>query len=447
MKLWRRLSEERGISTAVLAVTLIALFSAAVLSIDTGQLFSSRRNIITGTDASALHAANQFALGLLDPCATTDVVTAESGATNVLTENNPNALHNATDTPDGFEVTLADSTLCGSGSFVPGKVRFDGRLPSNQAFSSILGTGGFNAFSSSTAAWGYITAIGGGGLRPIAVCDQSSVGFPEPITGYDAAGPYPHYELWRQRWFGTISQQTYDSFFGIDDLPGNLDSPHYPSASEGFLLGIDSDNPNGGKLYIPPDSEGINGHHTVHRITMPEADCGSTPGNRIWVDFNGTTGGTASEAELRDQLLNGYDGTVSLTPHECNPSNEIPEPENCGSAPGGKPSLLKHALRILTCDVTIAAMSCPYKFPILVMNRIDNPGSTGEYHQVAFVFIVLRGFGKFVSGEKFQIDVEFIDLQVNGQVGPTPPSPSHPHQKGVMLCGADHDGGGDRCPF
>jgi hypothetical protein len=360
-----------------------------------------------------------------------------------MLQNHANALHNSAETPDGFEVTLADPSLCGTGAaFIPGKVRFDGRLPANSTFSQLLGNGGFKPISSSTAAWGYIQAVGGGGLRPIAICDQSSVAFPTPTAVFtDGAGVthYPHYDLWRDLWFNEISQEYYDSFFGTE--PQN-----YPTNSSGFVLGEDTDNPNRGLDYVVPTL--TNGHHTVHRIMMPEPDCGTTPGNRIWVDFHGTDGGTASEAELREWLINGYDGTVSLVPHECNPGNDIPSPENCGSASGAKPSLLKQALNPITCPVATPAMSCAYKFPILVMDRIDNPGSTGEYHQVAFAYIVLRGFGKFVSGEQFQIDLEFIDLQVGGQVGASPPDSTHPYQTGVMLCGADHDDAGtDRCPF
>ena len=54
MKLLQRInSDEKGISAVVLAVTLIGLFGAAVLSVDAGSLWTARRNIITASDAAA----------------------------------------------------------------------------------------------------------------------------------------------------------------------------------------------------------------------------------------------------------------------------------------------------------------------------------------------------------------------------------------------------------
>src|SRR5439155_10008064 len=96
------------------------------------------------------------------------------------------AIHNSTDTPDGFQVTLSDPTLCNTASYVPGKVRYDARLTAQGFFSKAFGFGDSSAISSSTAAWGYIVALGEG-LRPIAICDQTL-----------------QYQLWTQLFYGTI---------------------------------------------------------------------------------------------------------------------------------------------------------------------------------------------------------------------------------------------------
>ena len=431
------LRDERGISAVFLAVTLVALFAVSALAIDAGSLWTARRNLITGTDAAALDAARYFNSGGGDPCSSTSVSSSEDDAKNVLLRNNPYAIHNNTDTPNGYQVTLA--APCGSGSYVPGKVRFDGRLNGHQTLSGLLGISKLQAFSSSTAAWGYITSLGtGSGLRPISICDQSSVTFPNPLPAAPAAPYYTHFALWNMLQHGTISQSTYDTFFGSD-------VNNYPSASSGFANGEDRrNNPNEGKNYVVPN--GSNGHHTIHRITMPDPNCGVSPGNRIWVDLTGTGPGGVGTSTINQWLLNGYDGEVDLTPHNCNPSNGIPTPQNCGTATGNKGGAAA-ALGTITCDAQVLATSCPYVFPIVVVSGIVNgPGNTAEYVQVAFLYVVLRGFGQ-LTNTSLQMDFEFVRIQTDGNIGVTPPSPTDTGPTGVQLCGADHDTRSDRCGF
>jgi hypothetical protein len=406
-------------------VCLFAIFGALMLTLDAGNLWATRRQIITGTDAAALHAARYFNTQQGDPCIAADQLAAENGATNVMTQNHTRALHNPGDTPDGFEVTLADPSQCGLAGYKAGKVRFDGRLQSQGFFSQLFGFGTTSALSSSTAAWGYITSIGEG-LRPISVCDKSE-----------------QYGLWTDFWSGTIDLATYNGYFGRDEgLAADLIK--FPSTSNNFIRGDSPRNPNKNKAYIAPD--GTTGHRTVHRITMPDLSCGVSPGNRVWVDFTDEEGGAIGASDLRQQILYGYKGEVALTPHDCNPGNDDPTPEDCGSASGDK-ATLEGALGTITCDRNTAAMSCPYIFPILVVSDVTAPGgANAHYVQVAFLFVVLRGFGD-INADLLQFDFEFVDVQTSGQVSAAPPSTDHPYQTGVQLCGADHDSEQDRCPF
>lgn len=430
LSLKRRIThDQRGISSVIVAVCLFAIFGALMLTLDAGNLWATRRRIITGTDAAALHAAQYFNSGGGNPCSTADIVTAENDAADVMTQNHPQALHNPGDTPDGFEVTLADPTLCGIAAYVPGKVRFDGRLQAQAFFSQIFGFGRTNALSSSTAAWGYITSIGDG-LRPIAVCDQSE-----------------QYQLYTDLWAGTIDLTTYNGYFGRDEglTPDQI---KFPASSANFIRGDSNHNPNKNKSYVTPD--GTDGHRTIHRMTMPDiAACGQSPGNRVWVDFTEEEGGgigVGGPNMLEDQILYGYKGEVALEPHDCNPGNDNPTPEDCGSAPGNK-SALERALGDIVCDVITPAMSCPYIFPILVVDEVTSPGgANAHYVQVAFLFVVLRGFGN-INSDLVQFDFEFVEVQTSGQVGAAPPTTDHPYQTGVQLCGADHDKQEDRCPF
>src|SRR2546427_12837476 len=97
--------DERGISAVVVVVSLIALFGAAVLSIDAGSAWATRRKIVTATDAAALAAARLFSKGLADPCSPLGITAAENEATTVLHANAGNAEHVAA--PTGYEVVVS----------------------------------------------------------------------------------------------------------------------------------------------------------------------------------------------------------------------------------------------------------------------------------------------------------------------------------------------------
>lgn len=431
----RRVSrDERGISSVVVSICLVALFGATMLTVDAGSLWTARRNEVTATDASALDAALFFNDGG-DPCDSASVTLAEQRATEVLMQNNPNSLHNGTDTPGGFEVTPA-APCDGTVGYKPGKVRFDGRLPANQTLSKLFGFGGLRAFASSTAAWGWITALGEG-LRPIAVCDQSTVTFPDPMTPPPTGTERPHFELWRLHENDPVNYPLaswYDLWWGTDP-------DHYPSRSDGYVNGMNSHNPNRNSNYRDPVT--YPGFHTVHRISMPDPDCGTSPGDRIWVDLTGTLGGTIGASELRNQLESGYKGTVSLEPHDCNIANSVPADENCGARPGDVSGPASAGLAAITCDYRVAADDCPIRFPVILFDQITFNGSNAEYHHVAFLFIVLRGFGD-LTATSLQLDIEFVHVQPGGIIGPSKPASDPIGMKGVQLCGSETV---QHCPF
>jgi Flp pilus assembly protein TadG len=410
--------DERGISAVTVAICLIAIFGAAVLSVDAGSLWNTRRNIITGTDAAALDAARYFDQGYGDPCSAGGQSSAEADAKTVLLKNNANALHDPSATPNGYEVTTA--VPCGTGGYIPGKVRFDGRLPGTQAFSGIFGFNKLSAISSSTAAWGYLSSMNG--LRPIAMCDKS-----------------PSFSLWEQLHPATgpslITQTQYDAFFGSN---ANV----YPSSDAGWVNGASNDDPNSGKNYVDPRFSSGAGHHLISRITMPDAACGESPGNRIWVDFTPESGGGDNGAsEIADQILNGYQGDVYLDPHDCNPKDST-TPQDCGGKSGNASSLTK-ALGDITCPVATQALNCSTIFAVPVVNSYVGPGRNIAYNQRAFLFVVLRGFGKLTSTQ-LQLDLEFVRIQGSGNISFSNPS-ADTTATGVELCGADHDTQLDRC--
>src|SRR5436190_17738181 len=94
MSVIRRLREERGVSSVILAVSLIGLLGAAMLAVDAGSVWATRRRIVTATDAGALGAARMFEAGLADPCTGGGQTAGENEATTIMSSNASNAEHN-----------------------------------------------------------------------------------------------------------------------------------------------------------------------------------------------------------------------------------------------------------------------------------------------------------------------------------------------------------------
>ena len=461
-------NEERGITTAVVAVCLVAFIGAAMLTIDAGAQWTTRRAIITGTDASVLDAAQMFNTGVYSPCDASGINAANQHATDVLHQNQSGGIHDLAD-PSQFEVTLADPSVCGIGGYTPGKVKYTGRLTAQSFFSKFFGFGDTLPIATSTAAWGYITSIGEG-LRPMYVCDQSS-NYQAYVAYWQALHDSDPYN-------DAAATAAYNSLWGSDQgSPGDVDptdgsTPNsinaygkFPWMSMGYPAGeaeappTQKANPNYGKSYISPAADSR--FSVVHRVISPDPNspCGTANGNRGWVDLRGENkNGAASADDLRDWILNGYSGDVSLSPHDCNP-NDSDTSEDCGSAPGDKNTLME-ALQTITCDRNTPAKDCKYIFPILVVNCVgimDSEGGTctqasgsggenAQYVHEAFLFVVLRGFGKIDSNvSTLAFDYEFVDVQTSGEVSGAPPAGAQTYQTGSQLCGVDR--AENHCPF
>ena len=129
----------------IVAIMALLLFAAAAYAIDLGNLWQTRRNMVTASDAAALGAAGKFALGN-DGCA--------NDAPTLLTANRPDAeldlcAPSTTDTRDGY-VTVKGHTTAEFG------------------FAGLFGMQNHVVSSTTTARWGI--ASGAVGLRPIALC-------------------------------------------------------------------------------------------------------------------------------------------------------------------------------------------------------------------------------------------------------------------------------------
>ena len=55
--------DEAGISALMVTASIMALFGSASVAVDAGNLWASRRNVIAASDAAALSAAADYAVG------------------------------------------------------------------------------------------------------------------------------------------------------------------------------------------------------------------------------------------------------------------------------------------------------------------------------------------------------------------------------------------------
>ena len=145
-----RWSTERGVTAPLAAATLLAIFAAGTLSVDAGNLWQNRRNLITSTDSAVLTEAKYLAFS---PGSSTC-----SGDWQTMLDNNAGT--------DWYAETGEGCIVHSSGN--TGYVTVDAHQPSASFFSGVLGIGDGAVYSLSAAQWGHVLA--GKGLRPMGHC-------------------------------------------------------------------------------------------------------------------------------------------------------------------------------------------------------------------------------------------------------------------------------------
>lgn len=198
MRVWSRIRrDEKGASIVIIGVSLLAVFGAAVLSVDAGNMWQSRRNIITASDASAHQEARTAAL------LGGDQACQDGGAwEDILAEN------------AGSDVNPIDCEVVPVGDDGAGYVVVEADQPVDFRFAPILGIGDSNAFSLSAAQHGFTDTIEEG-LRPMAFCAQNS-DVQEWIDGTGTGDPYHAANVYHLTW----TKDNPDACGG-DDTPGN----------------------------------------------------------------------------------------------------------------------------------------------------------------------------------------------------------------------------------
>jgi hypothetical protein len=133
---------ERGVAAPLLAVFLVVLLGLAAMVIDYGSLWQHRRQMVTATDAAALAAAQEYAIGG-NGC--------DASVARAYYDRNAPA--------------NADAPACTPGTQ---QVRVDGSVTVEYGFGRILGLDSQAIVSSTTASWQQPSSVKG--LRPLGLC-------------------------------------------------------------------------------------------------------------------------------------------------------------------------------------------------------------------------------------------------------------------------------------
>ena len=148
--IWRRLftraRAESGITSLMVGVSVTALFGSASIAVDLGNLWASRRHVIVASDAAALAAAADYAVGR-DGCSS---IAAEYVKSN----------------DDKGKLTACSPV----GISRLGYVTVEAETPVDFAFASVLGVADRTVTAKTGASWGIPSAVRG--LRPFGLCED-----------------------------------------------------------------------------------------------------------------------------------------------------------------------------------------------------------------------------------------------------------------------------------
>jgi Flp pilus assembly protein TadG len=142
----RRADDERGAVAIIVAVCAIVLFGFAAYAIDAGNLWATRRSMVTATDASALASAADFSVGL-NGCS--------SSAATLVSLNQADA-------------TMDSCTVAGSTATDAGHTTVRASKNVEYTFAGVFGLTSKQVDSATTAEWGIPSSVSG--LRPFGLC-------------------------------------------------------------------------------------------------------------------------------------------------------------------------------------------------------------------------------------------------------------------------------------
>lgn len=386
--------DERGISAVIVAVSLVGIFGAAMLSLDAGNMWQTRRNIVTATDATALQQAKVYAFQPGQAEGTTEKCPTDVGDswTDYLLRNGGQGT-----TPIDCDVVWG---VNGTGYVV-----VQGRKLSQTRLGGIVGVGDTQPYSMSASQWGFITEAEG--LRPMGICSAND-----------------HFRQWIALQNKQITQAQYDA---MNDAGEDVGGPDGADADVFF------DAPADGVIDYPTYPSTTSVVHRIYFTKESPDDCGATaPGNWGWIDFNDTGNSTAT---LVNWILYGYQEPVGI--NDCDADYNPGPPaageqgDTCNGETGSGGNSVGNALQTLVTNET--------KFAIPIFDSAAATGNTAEFGMHAFVGVILRGYR--VTGAQAQryFDFEFVNLQTSGNCCTSTPQTVDTGLRGIKICDVDHD--------
>ncbi len=397
MGLLRRLNrDERGISAVVAVIALIGIFGAATLSVDAGNLWQTRRNMITATDAATLAEAREFAL-TGSACANTYNTILEANA--------------------GADVYDRNCVLVPSGTRT-GYVSVEGRKPVDVRFGVVLGLNDTAAFSLSAAQ--IAIPVSGLGLRPIGFCNQNShvlewEAFQQVL---EAAGNDP-----------VAIQAAWDSYnalykgTGDDNGDGLIDHPTGSGPSNQAV----------------PAGRSYAGYNAVHRMyferDIDDGQCGDFAGNWGWLSFDGLP---SNVPDRREWIEFGYDGPVSINvgtdPCPGSPGSGDADDTAMGCIPTDSGTIGNQV-----DDELMAILDEPIAIVVIDAGNCQGGGTTCTLEAYAFLGVILRGYKNKGAGPEY-FDFEFVNIQLEGECClVSGDDGADLGARVVWICAVDHD--------
>lgn len=389
-KLMRIGQADEGATAVIVAIMLLVLFGAALIAIDVGSLWISRRSVISGTDAAVLGVGSYFAQNRTSACTSSGRKTARSHAEKLMS-------------PSGAVITefTVDSGNCTSNL---GQVEIEAKIAASSFFAGIFGRSPVDAEARTRAEWGPLTGVQS--VRPVALCQG------EPAV---------------QEWVTLRDTLIYSNLRGVD-YPF---TPHF-------------DHP-GANVYPGAD--------VVHRIpTRGSTSCWGDDDDdddkdgrnaRVgWIDFNGSRSPNGSSA-VREWLRDGFDEIVTLGSSSRGDEDCQPSVSGNNDCEGIRSSLkIESALDDISCSPATETAECQM-FPVILYDEAEKRRGQNQMHLSGFLGVVLRGFddkGRDDDDDDDEksghLDLEFVSLQWDGIIGSHGVSAG---VHGVQICEVDHD--------
>lgn len=383
----RRLQGDGGVSAVIVVVSLMALFAAAMLSVDAGNVWTTRRALIGHVDAAALAAARYIDAGGAGACADARGAGTGSGAAAEA-----RALLGANDGRSVLE-SLVVTPYGGDCARGAGHVAVGARDTTSLAFAGMFGLQQVRPYAGATAQYGPLQATTG--LRPLSICDKSPhfSEWASHMAGNDGAwGAGPGHRTSNGALIHRIYFQRGDS--GCGDGTGNWD----------WLDFNESANPNGATML------------------------------REWL-MSGYPGSVSLGDESRG------------IPPDCNPEQNGNQ-QGCAPKTGATGNATEDALRFLRDNAVVFPIVV---YDRVVDRRdpqgCDTPppwtgsGTNARFCPVAFLLVRVAGWDKITGelGDQSYFDLEFMDDWWVGQVG-LDPAGGRPTVHGVQLCGTEYGG-------